>query len=167
MTTTLNGVFSPNPDEAALNSIAIQGTMAFLRAYEQSQVPNNLPAKGLAFNLSAASAFSAEDLPSYYLGALIGLRLYMIDDITSICGALTPDESKVMFNASNRPMENHSHRPALWSDDNGDCGCYDRQGSAMSMGILGTLTYVQKKCPCNPLDPAKKTKADALFDLLK
>jgi hypothetical protein len=168
VTTTFNGVFTPNPDEAALNSIAIQGTMNFLRAYEQSQVPNNLAAKALG---SGVSAFSAEDLPSYYLGALIGLRLYTIDDIKDICGALTPDESKVMFNASHRPMENHSHRPALWSDDDGDCGCYVHTPPSMGQGrpslTFGSSRYVSAKCPCNPLDPAKKAKADALFDLLK
>jgi len=110
---TYTGAFPPNPDESMLNSIAIEKAIGFFREYEDGQIPNDWIARLL---FGAQSSYSVDDLPSYYLGILMGLRLITFEDLQKICGVVSEDDSKTMFKADNRPMTNYGHRPALWSD---------------------------------------------------
>ena len=91
-------------------------------------------------NFVGLTGWSVEDLPSNYLGGLIGLGEYTLDEIKETCDVLSEEESREMFDsATKRPRYNFTHKPKLWE-----------------------IEQSPKK-----LDPEKKRQADSLFNLFK
>ena len=150
------------PEELAASDVLT--TMRHVRAYEDSTAwYKNI---GRLFG-GPVSGFSVEDMPSYYLGALIGSGKVTIEEVLRICAPLDDKESEWMFYASKRSLRNTNHKPILWTDDDGVV-TKEVEASPILQAGTGICPYIDHRFPCKDadLDPAKKAEAQRLFETI-
>ena len=160
MEVQLNG----NPEELAKSDVLT--TMTHVRAYENSTAWYKNIGR-LIGGPVPVSGFSVEDMPSYYLGALIGTGKVSFEDVVRICDPLDEKESKWMFYSSKRPMRNTSHKPILWTDDDGVVS-KQVETNPMFQAATGICPFIDHRFPCKEADlnPVKKAEAQRLFETI-
>ena len=123
------------------------------------------------------SGFALEDMTSNYLGALLALGTrgmpggLTLDQLKEKCGVLSVAESNIVRYQFSTPPNDEKINPKLWiSPKDGKCCAGYRRAKPFEGGIEhneangNTRIPIIVKCPCNPLDPAKKAEADKLFN---
>ena len=66
-------------------------------------------------NFISKSSFSVEDLPSDYLGVMIGAGVFSSEaDMMRSMDALNKEESLCVWDMGEGPLQNRSHKPILW-----------------------------------------------------
>lgn len=78
---------------------------------------------------------------------------------------LSPRRLPPVAHADRRNM---SYKPMLWSDRDGDCGCWTYKWEHDGMG-RGNVpdSYQPKQCPCQTPDLEKRRLAEHLFELFE